>query len=239
MENTIMAILLHNLVARAPKLSDADAVTSLLKTCDIVEDGVSHYTEEDVLAEWQGPDFNLATDAWAIITNKGQFVGYAITSWNNELMRVNMQACVHPSYRGRGIGTLLLRLAEVRARQFAKYARPGVRVALNNMVSHTNQRAKDLLEHEGYTLVSHSWRIIIETEDIVLPASATSTDYQQLRKHTLTLDVSFPCATGTTRIYEPSGWYAARQYDVYEKELRAGDVLYTDELLGMGMVTCP
>ncbi len=235
-----MAILLHNLAARAPKLNDAYAVTGLLIACDIVEDGVSHYTEEDLLAEWQKPGFNLATDAWAIITNKGQFVGYASTSWNNELMCVRMQACVHPSYHGRGIGTLLLRLAEVRARQFAKYARPGVRVALRNMVSHTNARAKGLLEHEGYTLVRHSWRIIIETEDTTPPALATSTTLdrqQRVRKHSLALDVSFPCVTGITRIYEPSGWYVVRQYDIYEKELRAGEEPCCDDLLDMDLVT--
>src|SRR5437763_534245 len=45
-----MTILLHNLLARAPKMNDADAVTKLLVACNIVDDGVSHYTEEELLA---------------------------------------------------------------------------------------------------------------------------------------------------------------------------------------------
>ncbi|MBV9228927.1 MAG: GNAT family N-acetyltransferase, partial [Chloroflexi bacterium] len=149
-----MAILLHNLLARAPKLQDADAVTRLLKECDIVEDGVSHYAEEDLLADWRRPGFNLATDAKVIITSKGQLVGYAGV-WHSQHGRIEMKARVHPDYRGRGIGTLLLRLAEVRARQYTKCAPPEVRVAVYNTVNSTNQAAKTLLEHEGYSPVGH------------------------------------------------------------------------------------
>ena len=55
-----MTILLHNLLARAPRLSDVDAVTKLLIACDIAEAAVSHSTEENVLSDWQQPGFNLS-----------------------------------------------------------------------------------------------------------------------------------------------------------------------------------
>src|SRR5437870_10902127 len=126
-----MAILLHNLLARAPKLQDANAIATLLRVCDAAENGVSHYTEEDLLSDWQQPGFNLASDAWIIVTNKGQLVGYASIR-DSEHVQIDMQVSVHPSYRGRGIGTLLLRLAEVRARQHVKYARPGARVSVTS-----------------------------------------------------------------------------------------------------------
>jgi GNAT superfamily N-acetyltransferase len=235
-----MAILLHKLTARSPVLSDAHAITSLLIACDIVEDGVSHYTMEDILVEWQKPGFNLATDAWAIIDGNGRFAGYASTTWDNECMRVELQACVHPAYRGRGVGTLLLRLAEVRARQYAKHARPGLRVGLRNVVNHTNRAAGELLEREGYTIVDNRWRIIIETEDAMPPAvqppGCPEVDRQITTRHTLAFDVAFPRQTGITRIYEPAGWYVVRRYDVYEKELRAGEVLSCAPLLEYGLV---
>ena len=229
-----MTILLHNLLARAPRLSDVDAVTKLLIACDIAEAAVSHSTEEDVLCDWQQPGFNLATDAWVIVTNKGQLVGYASIR-DDEHVHIDMQVSVHPSYRSRGIGTLLLRLAEVRARQHVKYARPGTRVSLTNAVSSANQVAKDLLEHEGYTLVSHFWRIVIDMDEASLQSLDASQKDSKLK---LVLDVSHPCVTGTTRIYEPSGWYIVRQYDVYEKELRAGEELVKDEALGTQLVQC-
>lgn len=231
-----MTILLHNLLARAPKLNDADAVTKLLIASDIVDDGVSHYTEEDLLATWQKPGFNLATDAKVIVTNKGQIVGYvSVTDFKH--VRIDMKACVHPDYRGRGIGTLLLRLAEVRARQHLACAPPGARVVVYNAVSHTNQTAKNLLEYEGYSHVSDFWRIVIETNEALLQSSAASNKSRSEVKLKLALDVHYQCATGTTRVYEPSGLYIVRQYDVYEKELRAGENLYKEEELGMQLVS--
>src|SRR5256885_6377636 len=181
-----MTILLHNLLARAPKLNDADAVTKLLIACEIVEDGVSHYTEEDLLATWQKPGFNLVTDARVIVTNKGQLVGY-VSIVDQQHVLIDMKAYVHPNYRGRGIGTLLLRLAEVRARQHLTCAPLGARVAVHNTVSHANQTAKNLLEYEGYSLVSHFWRIVIETNEEPLQSSDASDASQREVKLKLAL----------------------------------------------------
>ena len=231
-----MTILLHNLLARAPKLNDADAVTKLLIACEIVEDGVSHYTEEDLLATWQKPGFNLATDARVIVTNKGQLVGY-VSIVDQQHVLIDMKAYVHPDYRGRGIGTLLLRLSEVRARQHLAYAPPGARVVVHNTVSHTNQTARNLLEHEGYSLVSHFWRIVIETNEAPLQSSDASDASRQGVKLKLALDVHHQCDTGTTRVYEPSGLYIVRQYDVYEKELQAGEDLFKGEELGTELIS--
>jgi len=227
-----MAILLHNLLARAPKLQDADAVARLLTECD--EDGASHYTEEDLLADWQKPGFTLATDAKVILTNKGQLVGY-VGIWYSEHVRIEMKGRVHPQYRGRGIGMLLLRLAEVRARQHVKYASPEARVAVYNTVNAANQVAKNLLEHEGYALVNHFWRIIFETEEEApLQIGRASLPESKLK---VALDVPYPCVTGTTRVYEPSGLYTVRQYDVYEKELRPGKEVNNGEAAGPQLLT--
>jgi ribosomal protein S18 acetylase RimI-like enzyme len=220
-----MTILLHNLLARAPKLNDVDPVTKLLVACDFADDGVSHYTEEDLLATWQKPGFNLATDAKVIVTNKGQLVGY-VSIDDYKPVCIDMKASVHPNYRGRGIGTLLLRLAEVRARQQLACAPTGVRVVVHNTVSHANQTAKNLLENEGYSLVGHFWRIVIETNEEPLQTSGA---FLREARFKLALDVQHQCATGITRVYEPSGLYIVLQYDVYEKELRGGEGLCEED----------
>ena len=63
-----MTILLRNLSARTPKLSDAEAIATLLTICDALEGGLSRYTEEEILTTWQQPNFTLATDALIIVT---------------------------------------------------------------------------------------------------------------------------------------------------------------------------
>jgi len=95
-------------------------------------------------------------------------------------------------------------------------------------VDTTNAAAKNLLEHEGYSLVNHFWRIVIETAEGSPQASNTS---QRQRTYRVVLDVSTPCATGTIRTYEPFGLYTVRQYDVYEKELRVGVEMNKGETL--------
>jgi mycothiol synthase len=44
------------------------------------------------------------------------------------------------------------------------------------------------------------------------------------------LEVDSQNLTGATRLYERAGMHATRQYDVYEKELRAGEELSTQSL---------
>src|SRR2546430_3153762 len=101
-----------------------------------------------------------------------------------------------------------LRLSEVRARQHLAYAPPGARVVVHNTVSHTNQTARNLLEHEGYSLISNFSRIVIETSEAPLQSGDAS---RQGVKFKLALDVHHQCATGITRVYEPSGLYIVRQ----------------------------
>src|SRR2546427_266517 len=99
MEKSSMAILLQNLLARAPRLNDLSDVTRLLIACDIIEDGMSDYTEEELLADWQRPGFNLDTDAWVIITNKGQLVGFAYV-WSCDYTQIKqLTALAQPQQR--------------------------------------------------------------------------------------------------------------------------------------------
>ncbi|HLJ33647.1 MAG TPA: GNAT family N-acetyltransferase [Ktedonobacteraceae bacterium] len=215
-----MAVLLHNLSARAPSLADLEPVTRLLIVCDTVEDGLSDYTKEDLRSKWQKPGFRLDKDAWVIVTTKGQFVGYA-SVWLDPQRPdgdIEMYIRVHPEYVGRGIGTLLLRLAEYRARSLVQYAPPAVRVALNVSVNSVNRVAGMLLEREGYTQVSHLCRLLIDSDEFSQPGSMK-----------LDLAVDAQALTGVTQLQKRTGIYFMRQYDVYEKELRSAAEQYTSE----------
>ncbi|MEO8973182.1 MAG: GNAT family N-acetyltransferase [Ktedonobacteraceae bacterium] len=215
-----MAVLLHNLSARTPGLVDLEPVTRLLIACDIVEDGLSDYTKEDLRSKWQKPGFTLDKDAWVIVTTKGQFVGYA-SVWldpQGQGGRIDMYIRVHPEYCGRGIGTLLLRLAEHRARSLVQYAQPTVRVALNVSVNSVNLVAGMLLEREGYTQVSHLCRLLIDSDESYQSGSVK-----------VDLALNAQALTGVAQLQKRTGIYFMRQYDVYEKELRPGAEPHTCE----------
>ena len=213
-----MAAKLSNLLARAPTMDDLGAITELRVSCDIAEHGMSNSTREAVLADWQRPGFNLSTDAWVIVTTRGRCVGYAQV-WPCASTDNSVFACVHPSYRSRGIGMLLLRLAEARAREQIDATSPGVRVTLTSAVSHVNEVARRLLEREGYIPVRQFWRLIVEMED---DPSQSFKEFSQHGKLNLDLFVDVPNLIGTTHKRQRTGTYVARQFDIYEKELRTG-----------------
>jgi len=216
-----MPALLRNLVVRVPLIDDLKAITALVIACDIADYGLSDDTMEEVRSDWQRPGFNLKTDAWVIATTAGQVVGYACVS-HSEHARIQMFACVHPAYCGRGIGTLLLRLAEARAREQAHQAPPETRVTLSTTVSHINEPARSLLEWEGYTQVRHFWRLVIKMDEI--PSEAFEEFYQH-GKLKVDLVVDAQDLVGTTQLHKRTGIYATRQYNVYEKVLRIGQEL--------------
>lgn len=223
-----MAILLHNLLARAPKLSDLGAVTRLLIDEDIAQDGMSDYTEEDLREDWHRTGFNMDADAWIVVATTGQYVGYADV-WSDDYALIEMRLRVHPAYRGRGIGTFLLRVAEMRARQQVIRASADIRVTLHCAINATNSTAKSLLEHEGYELVRHFWRMMITSEE---PESGSS------QPSTLKLDlvVNAQELEDLTHWQPRTGIYVARQYDIYEKELRAGKYECLDQELDRQVV---
>ena len=109
-----------------------------------------------------------------------------------------------------GAGMLLLRLAEARAYEQVDAAPPGVRVTLTSEVSNSNEAARRLFEREGYTQVRHFWRLIVEMED---DPCESSKEFYQHGKLKIDLVGDGPNMRGT-------GTYVARQYDIYEKELR-------------------
>jgi ribosomal protein S18 acetylase RimI-like enzyme len=216
-----MPALLRNLIARAPAMDDLETVTALVMACDVADYGLSDDRREEVHSDWQRPGFNLKTDAWVIVTTSGQFVGYACV-WHSEQARIQMFACVHPAYRGRGIGTLLLRLAEARAREQAEQASPGVRITLDTAVSNVNEVARQLLEWEGYTLARQFWRLVIKMDEV---PSKTFEEFYQHGKLKVDLVVDAQNLMNATQLHQRTGMYVARQYDIYEKVLHVGQEL--------------
>ena len=159
----------NKFTVRAPRMEDVEAVNELVSVVDLAEEGESDATVEDLRAEWQTPGLNLATDAWLVVAPGERFVGYGVLT-NTVGVRFRADGYVHPDYLGQGIGTLLVRATEQRARQQVPQAPPGAQVAIYNGIITANQAANRLMEQEGYQLARHFWRMQIDMLNGAPPA---------------------------------------------------------------------
>ena len=164
--------------------------------------------------------FTLCADTCPVLTPMMSFVQDQLgADFGKKVAFVSI--AVDPEYRSQGIGTLLLRLVEERARQLVRNASPGTRVTLSGTVVSINNQAKRLFEREGYTPVRKYWRIAVRSNDSVEKTS-------QRHDVEVNLDIDSQCLVGASRLYDLDAIYIIREFDVFEKELRAGELLRMD-----------
>jgi mycothiol synthase len=154
----------EGMMVRAPTQADAQAVTDFIILCDLAEHGVPDYAIEDLLAEWRRPGFDLATDAWLVLTPAGQIVGYTDVWAIGDQIAMTHNSYVHPEFRGRGMGGYLLDLAETWTRAYVANVHGGGPVTLTNMVSSEDEAAQRLLEQRGFAPVRHTWVMEIDLD---------------------------------------------------------------------------
>ena len=80
-------------------------------------------------------------------------------------------------------------------------------------VSSLNEQAKQLFEREGYTAIRKIWLIEVGAND---------SRYGAFR---VELDIMSQRLVEATKLYDLDAIYIIREYEVYEKELRAGEKL--------------
>jgi len=105
---------------------------------------------------------DLDRDAW-VVEDGGRIVGYA-TVQDDGAGTFYADGYVHPDLFGRGIGALLVELAERRtAEQLEAVTQP--RVVIQNTVLHVDRAAHGLLEGRGYRPVRHFLRMQIDMSE--------------------------------------------------------------------------
>jgi ribosomal protein S18 acetylase RimI-like enzyme len=208
-----MSVLLTNLDARRPTFEDFYSIAELVAACDIAEHGIADSSTRDLASRWQNYSFHLESDAWVIVNSHKQLVGFACV-WHRDHEEFYTFICVHPQYRKRGIGTLLLRLTEQHARELMREAYSNARVSLRGLVSANNAQASSLFEREGYLSIRKFWRVTLE----LLESRGENASHSG--KFAIDLDVESGQLTGATPLYDREGIYSVRQFVTYEKELR-------------------
>ena len=159
MQETALDPSLH---LRPVKWSDLEAVTQLIyDVCAADGDPIVAVTSEELKHQWETPGFDLERDAFLVETSDGRIVGYEEFFNEHEHARLQTDGYVHPEFKGRGVGTSLLRVLEQRAREETALAQPGVRITLHSTIDNRDPDSHQLHQTEGYQPLRYHWRMEI------------------------------------------------------------------------------
>jgi mycothiol synthase len=112
---------------RAPAAADLERVLEVLRAADAAVAGDSDWTASDLANTWA--ELDLERDAW-LFELDGHLAGYA--DFHVRGGRFQADGYVHPDFRGRGVGSEIVRLVEGRAREEEAKVPAGERVYLQN-----------------------------------------------------------------------------------------------------------
>lgn len=98
------------LTERPLTLGDARAVFAVLAAEELEDVGMVEIEEADIIGDWARPSFDVTTSTIGVFDGE-RLVGYAEVSGAGR-----GDAAVHPTYRGRGIGTRLAHWMQATAR---------------------------------------------------------------------------------------------------------------------------
>ena len=111
---------------RPATLDDADAIVALVNAADLHDFGIADLARDDVIQEMSAID--LARDSW-LVSDAGELVAQANLSVHGGVAH-DMNLCVHPAWRRRGIGSDLLRRVEARSAERIGDAPDGAQVTI-------------------------------------------------------------------------------------------------------------
>ncbi|MHC4443929.1 MAG: GNAT family N-acetyltransferase [Planctomycetota bacterium] len=145
---------------RAATMDDLEACVKLFNIGDRADIGEETRSSSVTRTWWQIPNHNLATNTRVVLDGQGAIVGY-VEVYDNFSMPVCVYVwgCVHPEFRGRGIGAGLLEWAEARARMAIPLCPEDTRVIMRNWCYNGDGDSDALLRKSGLELVRYSWRM--------------------------------------------------------------------------------
>jgi mycothiol synthase len=147
---------------RTARWSDLEAVAQLIyEVCAADGDTTVAVTPEELKHEWETPEFDLERDAFLVETAEGRIVGFEEFNSGHKHAVLHTDGYVHPDFKGRGIGTTLLRTIEKRALEQMALAEPDLRVSLRSGIDNRDPSSHELHRNEGYQPLRYHWRMEI------------------------------------------------------------------------------
>jgi mycothiol synthase len=160
--STDKTLLDSTLRLRPPQWSDAEGVAQLIYDACVADgDAILAISTDELRHGWQDPQFDLEKDAFVVITPEERIVGYdeVTNEYGHAIFR--MDGNVHPDFKGRGIGTTLLRAVAQRARELIERAEPEARVLIRTTIYKNDVEGNALHLNEGYQPYRYHWRMEI------------------------------------------------------------------------------
>jgi mycothiol synthase len=122
-------------------------------------------TAEELANEWKNEGFNVERDVFVVETRDGRVVGSEEFYNENGHSKLKADGCVHPEFRGLGIGTSLLEKIAERTQTEMELAESDVRVCIQSLVNNKDEAGHALLRATGYSPVRYFWRMEIKLQE--------------------------------------------------------------------------
>ncbi len=152
-------------ILRPATLDDVAAAVEMFNAHARRLTGADEFTADDYRNEWTIPGVNLENDVRVVIAPDGQIAGcMEVWDLSEPHVRVNVWLRVHPDHEANGIGDMLMRWAEPRARQAIAKAPAGARVSLSTFVHDADTASQQVFEQAGLRRIRHSWRMQIDLD---------------------------------------------------------------------------
>jgi mycothiol synthase len=144
---------------RAPVEADLEPVLEVLRAADASVAGDSDWTASDLANTWA--DLDLERNAW-LFELVGRVVGYA--DFDARGGRFQGDGYVHPDYRGRGVGSEIIRRVEGRALEEVANVPAGERVYVQNATLDRDDATDRFYRQRGYVPVRGFRGMVIELD---------------------------------------------------------------------------
>jgi len=167
-----------SLTLRPASSTDINAIAKLNHdVAEIEGDSLFVLTAEELANEWKYEGFNVERDVFVVETRDGRLVGSEEFYNESGHYKLKADGCVHPEFRGLGIGSSLLEKIVERAQAEMKLAAPDVRVIIQSLINNKDEAGHNFLKNNGYSLVRYFWRMEIKLQE-AQPAVNLPTDIE-------------------------------------------------------------
>ena len=152
-----------SLTLRPASWEDVNAVAKLTYDVAKMEGDASFVLTADELAnEWKSEGFSVERDVFVVEARDGRIVGSEEFYNEKNHYKLKTDGCVHPEFKGLGIGASLLRKIVERAQVEMELAEPDVRVSIQSTINNKDEAGHTLLRAEGYSPIRYFWRMEIK-----------------------------------------------------------------------------
>ena len=161
-----------SLTLRPARWTDINAVAKLVH--DIAEmegDSLFVLTAEELANEWKSEGFDVERDVFVVETGEGHLVGSEEFYSESGHRKFKADGCVHPEFRGLGIGSSLLGKMVELGQAEMELAAPDARVFIQSLVNNQDEAGHNLLRNNGFSPVRYYWRMEIRLREAPVPAT--------------------------------------------------------------------